>query len=153
MRIALIFLFNSKRKIANIFSANQNPLYFLIPFLALFSFSLILILGFYFKASSLLTQIAEISNDKNAITVLENFLNQISHLSIIAIFLSGILTIFLWLYYSHKTFGPLVPIQRFIQELKSGEYQKRVVLRKNDQLQHLATELNALAENLEEKQK
>lgn len=50
---------------------------------------------------------------------------------------------------SHRIYGPLVPISKFLQEIKSGNYSARVAVRKEDQLQDLVTQLNEVAEALE----
>ena len=52
---------------------------------------------------------------------------------------------------THRIYGPLVSIKRFLNELKSGNYSARVILRKDDDLQDLVKELNELAETLEKK--
>ena len=54
---------------------------------------------------------------------------------------------------THRYYGPLVAINRFIEHLKAGDYNQRIVIRKNDELQDLVKNLNLLAENLEKKQK
>ncbi|MGZ3721962.1 MAG: HAMP domain-containing protein [Bdellovibrionales bacterium] len=54
---------------------------------------------------------------------------------------------------THKVFGPLVPIQRFLTEIKNGNYSSRIQLRTKDEprLQEIAKSLNELAEFLEKK--
>lgn len=60
---------------------------------------------------------------------------------------------FAWWYIriSHRFFGPLVPIQRHIENLKIGRYQSRVRLRQTDELGELRDSLNDLAAALEER--
>ena len=52
---------------------------------------------------------------------------------------------------THRFYGPIVAINRFIGELKKGHYSARLVLRKKDELKGIAAHLNQLAEILEQK--
>ncbi len=62
-----------------------------------------------------------------------------------------ILTLLLSISLTHRIYGPLVSIHKFIDELSEGQYQKRVTIRKKDELKMLAAKLNSLAEKLEKK--
>ena len=57
-------------------------------------------------------------------------------------------TIF-WL--THRYYGPLVSIVRFIKQLGDGDYSARVAVRKSDELLDLVSHLNSLAETLQER--
>ncbi len=48
--------------------------------------------------------------------------------------------------YTYQIYGPLVSIQRFLDQLIEGEMPERLQLRQSDQLQGLAEKLNLLAE-------
>lgn len=52
---------------------------------------------------------------------------------------------------THKIYGPLVGIERFVDQIAEGDYRKRVVIRRGDDLTRLASKLNRLAEALEKK--
>ncbi len=52
---------------------------------------------------------------------------------------------------THKFYGPLIGIERFIDQMTLGDYSKRVVIRRGDELQKLANKLNLMAESLEKK--
>ena len=52
---------------------------------------------------------------------------------------------------THRIYGPLVNINRFIKEVENGNYSCRVSLRKKDELKELAFNLNKLAESLEKR--
>ena len=54
-------------------------------------------------------------------------------------------------YLTHRYYGPLVSIERFIDDLKEGQYKSRVTIRSKDELQDLAHKLNDLAEVLEKR--
>jgi HAMP domain-containing protein len=49
---------------------------------------------------------------------------------------------------THKYYGPLVSIDRFIEKVREGDYTTRVIIRKSDELQDLANSLNQMAETL-----
>ncbi|MBC62520.1 MAG: hypothetical protein CMP11_08680 [Zetaproteobacteria bacterium] len=53
--------------------------------------------------------------------------------------------------FTHRYYGPLVSIDRFLKNLIEGQYSTRVSIRKKDELQSLVKRLNELAEKLEEK--
>lgn len=52
---------------------------------------------------------------------------------------------------THRYYGPLVSIHRFLKEIENENYAARVTIRKNDELQDLVVDLNNLAESLEKK--
>ena len=60
-----------------------------------------------------------------------------------------IITLLVSITLTHRIYGPLVSINKFIQELSEGNYSKRVTIRKKDELRVLAAQLNNLAEQLE----
>lgn len=61
--------------------------------------------------------------------------------------------IFIGLKLSHRVYGPMVPFQRHIEELKAGNYASRISLRKNDDLVEIRDALNDLAITLEDRYK
>jgi len=54
---------------------------------------------------------------------------------------------------THKVYGPLVSIERFIKKLEGGNYSERIRLREKDDLKRLASKLNELAESLDKSKK
>lgn len=48
--------------------------------------------------------------------------------------------------YTHKIYGPLISINRFLDEVLEGKKPHRLKLREGDQLQDLASKLNLLAD-------
>lgn len=54
---------------------------------------------------------------------------------------------------THRYYGPLVAIERFLGELQRGNYSARVSVRRKDELQGLVTQLNQLAEGLQHSRK
>jgi len=52
---------------------------------------------------------------------------------------------------THRYYGPLVSIERFIDEMTKGKYKYRVKIRQKDELQRLAIRLNEMADALEKR--
>lgn len=50
---------------------------------------------------------------------------------------------------THRYYGPLVAINRFLKEIEAGNYSARAKIRENDDLQDLVKNLNHLAQILE----
>lgn len=70
-------------------------------------------------------------------------------LFLLGAFILGVFTIFMGIRLSNRIYGPLVPLQRHIGNLKQGMYSSRVILRRNDELTELRDSLNELAAVLE----
>jgi nitrogen fixation/metabolism regulation signal transduction histidine kinase len=60
-------------------------------------------------------------------------------------------TIFVVVRRTHKMYGPVVSIHRFVSELHRGNYAVRIAVRENDDFQSLVEKLNGLAEALYER--
>lgn len=52
---------------------------------------------------------------------------------------------------THKMYGPLVSIERFVDNISQGHYGQRIVIRRGDDLKRLAGRLNHMAETLQAK--
>jgi len=52
---------------------------------------------------------------------------------------------------THRMYGPIVSIQRFVKEIGNGNYAVRLKTRKNDDFQKLTDSLNQMAEALHQK--
>ena len=50
---------------------------------------------------------------------------------------------------THRYYGPLVSIERFVDDLAAGDYQQRCKIREKDELHTLVNKLNAMAEQIE----
>jgi len=50
---------------------------------------------------------------------------------------------------THRYYGPLVSIERFVDNITAGNYDKRAKIRDKDELQRLVAKLNLMAEALE----
>lgn len=52
---------------------------------------------------------------------------------------------------THRYYGPLVSIERFVDEMTQGRYSQRVKIRQKDELQRLTDRLNDMAAALEKR--
>lgn len=52
---------------------------------------------------------------------------------------------------THRYYGPLVSIERFVDQVSVGDYTARVIIRKGDELQSLVKRLNQMAESIEKR--
>lgn len=62
-----------------------------------------------------------------------------------------ITTLYVAVHYTHKIYGPLVSINRFVDDMLEGRVPARLTLRDGDELQDLVVKLNTLAEKLKSK--
>jgi methyl-accepting chemotaxis protein len=63
----------------------------------------------------------------------------------------SVATIIVTLFISHKLAGPLFRFEKEIREIGEGDLSKNIHLRKNDQLNAMAEDLNRMCESLREK--
>lgn len=61
----------------------------------------------------------------------------------------------LWVIFrlTHRYYGPLVSIERFVDQITQGDFTKRVLIRKKDELHRLVEKLNTMADALENKKR
>lgn len=60
-------------------------------------------------------------------------------------------TVFVVVRRTHKMYGPMVSFERFVAELRRGNYAVRIAIRESDDFQNLVEKLNQLAETLYER--
>ena len=65
-----------------------------------------------------------------------------------SILLVSPLVIALGIYLSHKIAGPIFRIERFMNDMASGDFSSRIVLRKGDELVGLANGINSLCDSV-----
>lgn len=78
-------------------------------------------------------------------------INEFRVVSIVLLLAYAALVTVITTIYTHRLIGPTLPIRRHIKALRDGLYSHRVTLRKQDGLQDVADDLNALARTLEER--
>jgi len=98
-------------------------------------------------------QVMEIFNVVDSSTQWELVTNDIffkNALILAGVFIAYVVLLFVIVFKAtHRIYGPLVGVERFVGQLTSGDYQRRIVIRRGDELQRLADQLNRLAEHLE----
>lgn len=138
---------DNRRKASNVTVDPKAQLRFAQPFAILLVASLATINLIFWQVFSSKGSMAS-SAPPEALAFLNNAMAQAVLYSSIGMLVIGILTLMLWLVYSHRIFGPMVPIRRQVEALKSGNYDFKINLRKNDEFKELANELNQLADLL-----
>lgn len=63
------------------------------------------------------------------------------------VFIGAMLTMIFRL--THRYYGPLVSIERFVEQITAGDYKKRCKIREKDELHDLVQKLNHMAEQIE----
>ena len=54
------------------------------------------------------------------------------------------------LFYSHRLAGPVVKLKKSLEKIRAGNYEEKIVFRKNDEFQELAEVINRLQAQLKE---
>jgi methyl-accepting chemotaxis protein len=116
----------------------------------------VLVLSFWVMAVMIwrFSRLAEAAKDTPLLEVNRNMLlNEIGQMlmttSSLGILVISLAAVYLWAIYSHRIFGPTVPILRMIQNLEDGNFSHRIHLRKHDEMKLIADALNDLAATLE----
>src|SRR5665213_295356 len=144
-----MFKIKSRRKIKNAIVSPNALLRLSIPFFVLIVIAITVILLIHREILQSLNT-AEVIDRANPIMLanLQQIVMTVTKTGLIGIMTLGIACLGLWVVYSHRIFGPTVPIRRHIQNLIKGDYQSRIHLRAGDEFKDIAAELNELAEKL-----
>ena len=145
---------HQKRKLRNFYLTHrQLKILFFVIFFALIP--ILFCLGFIYNVlAPALTIIMDSSWASSNQMLVDNFNGSLSDLkSIFAVFFICYLLILTisCIIFSHRYFGPIVAFKRHSVALKDGSYSSRIKLRKGDEFNDLAHELNDLAQSLENK--
>lgn len=54
-------------------------------------------------------------------------------------------------YFTHRIYGPLISIGRFVESITDGDYDARVQIREKDELNQLVSQLNKMAQTLQKR--
>ncbi len=106
----------------------------------------------FFQQYQHLMGIFNITDSKSQMELVTNdiFYNNILRIAFVFVVFIG-LTFLMVFRMTHRYYGPLVSIERFVDEIASGQYSKRVKIRKGDELQRLTDKLNVMATALEQR--
>ena len=119
------------------------------------TFSFVLVAGYFYRQAfeEQYAHVMEIFDVVEEATQEEVVVNDIflkNRIKLAAVFIIFIAVMFTVIFrMTHKYNGPLVSIERFVQQIKDGHYDKRVSIRKGDELVRLTELLNSMAETLE----
>lgn len=146
----MIFSKNNRRQASNFAVDHKAQLRFAIPFVILFVVSLSTINVVFWKIFSERSSMSS-GAPPEALAFLSSVMGQAVILCSIGMLAIGVVSLILWMLYSHRIFGPMVPIRRQVDAIKNGNYDFKIVLRKRDEFKELADELNNLALHLKSK--
>lgn len=141
-----MFKRNSRRKAGSIVVDPLALLRLSTPFLVLLSSVIGLIFYVALQGNRLLTDIDGFQPE--VIYKLQLYVESMTTTLLWGQLIFGTLCLLLWVIFSHRIFGPVVPIRRQIKNLIDGNYNSKITLRKNDELKQVAEDLNKLAETL-----
>lgn len=89
--------------------------------------------------------------DPEVIDAIQKSLNSALWMAMVLAGLTIISSLALSIRLSHKIYGPVVAIKRYLETLMGGDYKARLTLRQGDDLLDLRDALNQLAETLEKR--
>jgi len=110
-------------------------------------FQLLMLIAFRSALDSVITQFAQ-SNPEMAAQMSASTVS-VFRLMVMYVFFLAFVTLLIGIVITHRTYGPLVPLMRHVENLTQRKFDARVHLRDTDELQELADALNLLAETLE----
>lgn len=109
----------------------------------LFSLIVLSVFGYYVNdIFQSITHYFELSGQDSVITYSKLTVPIVVASVLLVLFIA--LTIFISVKYTHKIYGPLVSINRFLDEVLEGKKPQPIQLRDGDQLQDLAEKLNRM---------
>jgi methyl-accepting chemotaxis protein len=140
---------DNRRQIKNFVIDSKALLRLSIPFFILLISNLIITFLVCHETSRSLEEIA--ADDLKTAAMIVQLSNTILFTLVSGITVLGVLSFLLWVVFSHRVFGPAVPIRRHIKKLIEGNYADSIKLRKYDEFKEVAEDLNQLTEALREK--
>lgn len=145
-----MFKKNDRRKISNVIVDPGALLRLSIPFFAMLLVCTGTIILIHHRVLKILAHAQTTPGENDAaIGALTAALNVITMTGTWGMGIFGIVCVGMWIIYSHRIFGPTVPIQRHLDNLNEGNYESRIKLRPGDEFGPIADKLNTLAEKLQ----
>src|SRR5665213_3127681 len=144
----------SRRKLSNLIVDPKTFARLSIPFILLAVVNLGIVYAIKWQVLHALEN-TELHGTENLQTMnaLLEVQQSVTRTGVIGLVIVGFLCLALWVIFSHRIFGPIVPLRRHVQNLARGEYRSRIKPRPRDEFKELFEDLNHLAEVLESKSK
>jgi signal transduction histidine kinase len=101
----------------------------------------------YMQVGNLLADLSA-SNDLATVAKVSAMSGHMLLIASVGIVLLAGISLVTWLMYSHRIFGPVVPIRRQLLNLREGNYGGKVTLRRYDEFKEIAEDLNQLSSKL-----
>lgn len=139
---------NNRRRISSYVIDARGLFRLSIPFFVLLITNVATVFAVSWQASSSISSID--IGDARAMAIALDLEHTIMNTLVISMFATGILCFLLWVFYSHRIFGPMVAIRGQVERMERGDYDGSILLRKNDEFKDLAEDLNRLAVRLKE---
>ena len=142
---------NERRKARNLLvkPALQLKLPFYILLLTASFLFMVLLLGNLYLDQTFVTMIETTTQSEYLQQEIATQIAAFRTVTLLLLLVYAILVVIISSVYTHRFLGPMIPIGVHLKALKDGFYAHRLHLRKNDALHDLASQLNDLAEALE----
>lgn len=140
----------NRRKLRNVVVDRGAQLRFAAPYVALFLFSTLFIVLIAIKVSSGIALVSgQAANvDGSLFLDLRSLEADVFTWALGGILGLGIVTLLLWIVQSHRIFGPMVPMRRFITAIEEGRVERDFELRKDDEFKDILVALKRLQQKL-----
>lgn len=142
---------SNRRKVVNAVIDPKAQLRAFIPIFVIFMWSFGTIFFIYWKVISFGKDAVSSDLGMQMSSSVAELTAQVLIISVVGIVGLAFLSVGLWMVFSHRVFGPTVPIQRQLGKLIEGSYDGEIKLRKNDELKDIAESLNILTRTLQQK--
>ena len=136
------------RKLSNLLIAPRAQLFFVFCFV---SFGLILSVSYHSIIAVPFGNMIYDSPGTTAYNLMSEVFTNPELLVVVVMALFVLLCMFFALMITHRIYGPVIPINRHIEELIAGNFTHQTQLRKRDELQSIADNLNRLSQKLQKK--
>jgi len=143
-----------RRKFASLFISPKSLALISLPLLFLVTISIAIVFAIHLTVLRALEQV-EIFGLENlpAMNTLHQAQHSVTLIGTLGIAILAVGCFVWWIIFSHRIYGPIIPIRRHIQSLVDGNYSSHISMRAGDHLKEVVDDLNRLAEVLENKSK
>ena len=136
----------NRRQVKSIIIDSKAFLRFSIPFLIMLCSNLVVALVISYQLSSVSEQTENL--DPRALGFIFQMVSNVRLTLSIGMSACGLFSFVLWVIFSHRIFGPIVPLRRQLQKLAAGDFEDRIKLRTRDEFKDVANDINQLTEIL-----